>query len=538
MIEHLFVLDLQVMSRRDNGVIINQGSVNTARFIFMIKNGAEDIPASSFTEAKITLSHNSLAILHSPCEIIGDEIVYNVEPEAVARPGIITGQLDLMLENGVLATTHFYFNVFRSLTDLTEAERKLYISGIQELLNKIKAGAVAADNVKDLIDEAYELLARLREDTLFTAGDVSVETLESGESADVDIKIIGNTMDFLFKIPQGSQGEKGADGTGINILGSFNTAEELRAAHPVGNIGDSYMVMGYLYVWSATLLDWQNVGRIQGPPGEPGVSGIPVGGLVGQVLTKMSEKDFDVAWTGSITPPTLPIFSNNSWAQISAASDFIEAGSFNAEQVREVFGWNIGDTKSIVMADVNYTVRIIGFNHDNKVGGGKAGITLELAPAVYGTASADMRRMNPTNSVIGGWDTSEMRNVVMPEMLSLLPIEIQQVIKTVIKPTSNNTASLGTLVNSEDKLWLLSQIEVLGNNSNSIAGEGILYSYYQANATTAARIKRLAAANVQWWLRSPYSSAGFFLTVTSSGGLNYVYASTAAYCGTSFGLCV
>lgn len=73
--------------------------------------------------------------------------------------------------------------------------------------------------------------------------------------------------------PQGPQGPKGEDGTGVNILGSYGTEEELNAAQPAGNIGESYLVNGYLYVWSATANKWENVGNIQGPAGPQGRQG-------------------------------------------------------------------------------------------------------------------------------------------------------------------------------------------------------------------------------------------------------------------------
>lgn len=73
--------------------------------------------------------------------------------------------------------------------------------------------------------------------------------------------------------PKGETGEKGADGTGVTILGSFDTEAALNAAHPAGNVGDSYLVSGYLYVWSATELKWTNVGNIQGPKGDKGEKG-------------------------------------------------------------------------------------------------------------------------------------------------------------------------------------------------------------------------------------------------------------------------
>ena len=53
-------------------------------------------------------------------------------------------------------------------------------------------------------------------------------------------------------------------------MGSFDTEEELKLAHPTGEIGHSYLVAGSLYVWSTTENDWVNVGNIQGPKGDKG----------------------------------------------------------------------------------------------------------------------------------------------------------------------------------------------------------------------------------------------------------------------------
>lgn len=66
---------------------------------------------------------------------------------------------------------------------------------------------------------------------------------------------------------------QGADGTGVNILGSYNSEEELIAAHPTGEVGDAYIVQGILYVWSLDNNSWQDVGNIQGTPGINGQDG-------------------------------------------------------------------------------------------------------------------------------------------------------------------------------------------------------------------------------------------------------------------------
>jgi hypothetical protein len=129
---------------------------------------------------------------------------------------------------------------------------------------------------------------------------------------------------------------KGSDGTSVNILGSYNTLEELKAAHPTGNVGDAYIVQGNMYVWCVDDNDWQNVGNIQGPAGPAGPQGEQgIAGATGKdgtsyyfyvrysinsngnpmTVTPTTEtKYMGVASTSSSTPPTS--YSAYTWSLI------------------------------------------------------------------------------------------------------------------------------------------------------------------------------------------------------------------------------
>lgn len=79
-----------------------------------------------------------------------------------------------------------------------------------------------------------------------------------------------------FKGPQGEKGADGApgkDGTGVTILGSYDSLGALKAEHPTGNAGDAYLLGGHLYVWDVIGSDWKDVGTIQGPQGDKGEPG-------------------------------------------------------------------------------------------------------------------------------------------------------------------------------------------------------------------------------------------------------------------------
>lgn len=69
---------------------------------------------------------------------------------------------------------------------------------------------------------------------------------------------------------KGEKGDKGEQGTGVKILGSYESEEALNAAHPTGNIGDGYLVNGSLHVWSEVTSTWENVGNIKGEKGDDG----------------------------------------------------------------------------------------------------------------------------------------------------------------------------------------------------------------------------------------------------------------------------
>lgn len=111
---------------------------------------------------------------------------------------------------------------------------------------------------------------------------VEVNTAITNLSNDYTITFTYNSPDGVYTLVkkftislsiQGKDGEKGADGTSVNILGSYNSLEELKQAHPSGNIGDAYIVQGDMYVWSAEENDWVDVGNIQGPKGDKGDTG-------------------------------------------------------------------------------------------------------------------------------------------------------------------------------------------------------------------------------------------------------------------------
>ena len=205
-----------------------------------------------------------------------------------------------------------------------------------------------------------------------------------------------------------------------------------------------------------------------------------------------------------------------SWEFISTVA---EAG--NAASI-----WSVGAKKTIKLNGVSYKAQIIGFNHDTKTDGDKAGITFQLVDCLNTTY-----QMNSSNINAGGWKGSEMRSH-MSDFFSQLSTDLQSVIKPVNKLTSvgNSTSTIETV---SDKLFLLSEVEVFGATPRSFAGEGSQYDWYKAGNTRAKKVN--GSAN-EWWERSPSKSSNGFCFVYDNGNSEYGGA-TYSY-GVSFGFCV
>lgn len=89
---------------------------------------------------------------------------------------------------------------------------------------------------------------------------ISVQPIASGNI--ITITNANETITFTVK-----------DGTGVQILGTYENEDALYEEHPTGSVGDSYLVNGMLYIWSANGDSWVNAGSIQGPPGKDGLIG-------------------------------------------------------------------------------------------------------------------------------------------------------------------------------------------------------------------------------------------------------------------------
>lgn len=230
---------------------------------------------------------------------------------------------------------------------------------------------------------------------------------------------------------------------------------------------------------------------------------------------------------GLVDKPLPAVFADASWA------DIIRACQNNAVPST----WAIGDIHAIDMGGTEYYVQIIGKNHDDfSDGSGKAPLTLQFGVAndsakdgMYATTYP----MNSTNTNVGSWADSVMRNTTLPALKALMPAEIQAAIKPVNKLTSAGSQST-TINTTSDELFLLSEIEIMGYTSHSVAGEGTQYAFYSAGGK---KIRYKGGSQNYWWERSPYNSNHSYFCHVYTNGLAVSDSASKSY-GVSFGFCL
>lgn len=222
-----------------------------------------------------------------------------------------------------------------------------------------------------------------------------------------------------------------------------------------------------------------------------------------------------------------------SWAEIA---EIAKAG-------RAACVFNIGDEKTITLSTgEKITLVILGFFHDTYEDTSYT-ITFGMKNCL-----ATRYQMNASNTNVGGWESSKMRTSVMPTLLSQLPADLQSVIKSVYKKTSAGNKST-TITTTNDKLFLLSEVEVNGTTATTYADEGEQYAYFKRNGGYVQYgndgyypngIKALSNGDGDsyvWWLRSPnVTYTNIFRCVYGDGGVDYSPASNSF--GVSFGFCV
>lgn len=256
--------------------------------------------------------------------------------------------------------------------------------------------------------------------------------------------------------------------------------------------------------------------------------------------------------------------NNNSWAAIRYVSDSGLGASF----------WAVGDRKAVTLNGTvghctfsNYSayVFILGFDHNASLEGSNrihfqfaktavsGGTDVCFTDSSYNTAvsATGYFSLNSSNTNVGGWSSSQMRNTICGTSLSsyagtmidVIPSDLRAVLKTVTKytdNTGNSSTSAAHVTATTDVIFLLAEYEVFGTvaraNTNESAKQA-QYAYYSAGNSKVKNQHTATSTAAYWWLRSPYSgNATSFVLVNTSGSVTTAAANHSR--GFAPGFCV
>lgn len=206
-------------------------------------------------------------------------------------------------------------------------------------------------------------------------------------------------------------------------------------------------------------------------------------------------------------------FASATWAEIQKVS--------LAGLTADLYGDQVGTTKTITLKNgKTMTLRLANATNDMyqlSDGSGTTGLVMEFVDLW-----ADAKYMNSSSTNTGGWNSSYMRQTVMPLILAQLPDDLAAVLATVnIKGCYSGNS--GTINTSADKLFLPAEREIFATRSRGRVEEwNVLqrWQWYAQHDTNADRIKKRSGSASWWWLRSPReSNNGYFVYVYSGGSV-------------------
>lgn len=245
------------------------------------------------------------------------------------------------------------------------------------------------------------------------------------------------------------------------------------------------------------------------------------------------------------------------WDELSQISAEIGAAGDEAAAIEVAKKYNLctpegkldGTQVKLVTLTNSMTVpvQIVGFAHDDKTAGGKAGITF-----IFGECIGEMP-MNAEMTNAGGWEASQMRAYLNGDGMALLPEDLKKVVAPVDKLTNNagETQDVSAVTTTSDSLWLPSFAELVGwlpDDASSDApvfnAEGSQYKLYRdtnvvwENIENPTLVKNYQNSPNLWWGRSPIPShSGIFQNV-GSGGYPSRYDGASSSGGVVPGFCL
>lgn len=247
-----------------------------------------------------------------------------------------------------------------------------------------------------------------------------------------------------------------------------------------------------------------------------------------------------------------------SWDELKdIAQEIADSGSDEAAQaVAQKYhlvnddGKLTGDSKPFTWDDGTAgAVQIAGFYHDDKTGGGKAGITFITRDCL-----PEKQYMNALASNDGGWELSDLRAMLRESGIEQIPSDVSSKIVAVDKSTNNigTTADVASVTLTSDELWLYSKTELGGLIASNetyddvLNAEGTQYQLFADNSVVDKTpnpllVKKIDGVDSIWWTRTtmPHvdtAGSGYFVVLRTGDSDDSSYWADTNY-GIVLGFC-
>ena len=142
--------------------------------------------------------------------------------------------------------------------------------------------------------------------------------------------------------------------------------------------------------------------------------------------------------------------------------------------------------------------------------------------------------MNSSDTTVGGWESSYMRNTICSQFKNALPSDLQDVLRTRTIYTDNTgggTNNASNVTATTDTVYIPSEFEVHGRRSHANSSEQShqqQLACYQNGAIKIRYKSEDTSANTEWWCRSPsYNEDRYFCYVFTNGDSAHYLANLA-----------
>lgn len=179
-------------------------------------------------------------------------------------------------------------NQINKIWEAKEEALKDFNTDIEDTVNQIKNYATsAAFSYRYCSVEIASLqtseLTNLSPRTLVKVGDHIVTPLGNIYRITALTQTTFTVGAFITSI-RGEKGLTGDTGSGLTLLGVYETFEQFIQANPVGGKGYAYMIKdinpdsdeesdeNHVYIWDVNTSEWKDAGQLQGVKGDPGQS--------------------------------------------------------------------------------------------------------------------------------------------------------------------------------------------------------------------------------------------------------------------------